>query len=100
MDPFFYQPLDLLFFIAFALLGIIVVTYSCASTKLFNMAEVLRARVGSSGSDLGHDRCFSVCVSICLVFVCISFPTFSISVFFLLVVFVCVCVCVWVSLCF
>ena len=39
--------------------------------KFFNMAEVLPARAGSSGSDLGHSRCFSVFIYIYLVEFCV-----------------------------
>ena len=75
-ETFFLPRLDLLSFRCFTLSGVRFLIFS-SFFSFFDIAEVLPARAGSSGSDLGHSLCFSVFVSLFLqvFFICASeFP--------------------------
>ena len=62
-ETFFLPRLDLLSFLFFVLSVLFSLLFFTLFYVFFDIAEVLPARAGSSGSDLGHSLCFSVFVS-------------------------------------
>ncbi len=74
LETFFLPLLDLPSSLFFAPFVIFFLTFWTVFSNFFNIAEVLPARAGSSGSDLGHSLCFSVVVSLFLL-VCFFFAS-------------------------
>ena len=74
LESFFLPRLDLLSFIFVALPVVCFPFFLAVFFELFDIAEVLPARAGSSGSDLGHSLRFSVLFSLFLLvfFICAS----------------------------
>ena len=74
METFSLPRLDLLYFIFVALSVVFFLLFLSVFSEFFDIAEVLPARAGSSGSDLGHSLRFSVLFSLFLLvfFICAS----------------------------
>ena len=66
LESFFLPRLDLLSFIFVALSVVFFLIFLSVFSEFFDIAEVLPARAGSSGSDLGHSLRFSVLFSLFL----------------------------------
>ena len=76
-DTLFPPRLEMLFFIFFALSVLFSLLFLLIFYLFFDIAEIVPTRAGSSGSDLGHSLCFSVVVSVCLLFLSCNLTNMS-----------------------